>query len=129
MENYMGLSGHPDVKRYLEHKGSSPKTPIQQFLDGNMLKKLAAESGADDSGLISIDDPLLADQRQDILSAFPKCKSLLSIVCRLNRNNVRCIDRAVSDTAGKRWHKCIIPGQRLSNGYVKMARKNVVRVP
>jgi hypothetical protein len=98
MENYMGLSGHPDVKRYLEHKGSSPKTPIQQFLDGNMLKKLAAESGADDSGLISIDDPLLADQRQDILSAFPKCKSLLSIVCRLNRNNVRCIDRAVSDT-------------------------------
>jgi ferredoxin len=98
MENDMELSGHPTVKRYLEQKNSSPKTATQQILDSDMLKKLALESGADDSGLVSIDDPSLAEQRQDILSTFTKCKSLLSIVCRLNRNNVRCIDRAVSDT-------------------------------
>ncbi len=94
----MGLSDHPTVKRYLEQKNSSSKAAVQQILDSDMLKKLAVESGADDAGLVSIDDPSLADQRQDILSTFPKCQSLLSIVCRLNRNNVRCIDRAVSDT-------------------------------
>ena len=94
----MGLSDHPTVKRYQEHKDSSPQNATQQILDSDMLKKLAVESGADDAGLVSIDDSSLAEQRRDILSIFPKCKSLLSIVCRLNRNNVRCIDRAVSDT-------------------------------
>ena len=94
----MGFSDHPAVKRYLEKKDSSPRTSTQDILDSDMLKKIALDAGADDVGLVSIDDPSLAEQRQDIVSAFPKCKSLLSIVCRLNRSNVRCINRAVSDT-------------------------------
>lgn len=62
-ENDMGLSDHPTVKRYREQKESSPKTAAQQILDSDMFKKLAMEAGADDAGLVSIDDPLLADQR------------------------------------------------------------------
>ena len=94
----MELSDHSTVKRYLEKKETSPKIETQNILDSDMLKKLAMEVGADDAGLVSIDDPSLADHRQDILSIFPKCKSLLSLVCRLNRSNVRCINRSVSDT-------------------------------
>jgi ferredoxin len=94
----MGLSDHPAVKHYLKKKKSSSRPETQDILASDMLKKLAAEAGADDAGLVSLDDPSLADQCLDILSIFPKCRSLLSIVCRLNRNNIRCINRAVSDT-------------------------------
>jgi epoxyqueuosine reductase QueG len=98
MENDMEPSDHPAVKRHLAKMRSSSKAVSGKTLDTDMLKKMAAEAGADDAGLVSIDDPSLVDQRQDILSILPKCKSLLSIVCRLNRSNIRCIDRAVSDT-------------------------------
>jgi ferredoxin len=94
----MGLSDHPAVKRYQQKKAFIPRTATEAIPDSDMLKKLAMEAGADDAGLVSIDDPALRGQRQDILAAFPGCRSLLSIVCRLHRNNILCTNRAVSDT-------------------------------
>ena len=39
----------------------------------------------------------MEDQKADIPALFPRTKSLISIVCRLNPENVRCVSRDVSD--------------------------------
>src|SRR3989304_7694150 len=35
--------------------------------------------------------------QRDILEVFPPTKTLMSIVCRLNPENIRCVSRAISD--------------------------------
>ena len=60
----------------------------------NELVALAKSCGADDAGVVDLDSPELADQREDILAAFPAAKSLLSIVVRLNREPIRSPSRS-----------------------------------
>src|SRR5205823_1397668 len=50
-----------------------------------------------DAGLVEISRPALDDQRADILSAFPPAKSLLSFVCRMNREPIRSPARSVAN--------------------------------
>lgn len=71
----------------------TPDTP----LDAAQLRQLALDAGADDAGLVCIDDPMLDDQRADILAAFPFTKSLLSFVLRTNRENIRSLARSASN--------------------------------
>ncbi|MCP5110266.1 MAG: 4Fe-4S ferredoxin, partial [bacterium] len=49
------------------------------------LRRLTLEVGADDAGLVEIARTELDDQRDDILSAFPHAQTLVSFVCRMNR--------------------------------------------
>lgn len=65
--------------------------------DARRLRELALEAGADDAGLVSIDDPALDDQREDILAAFPFTRSLISLVMRMNRENIRSPARSVAN--------------------------------
>lgn len=58
-------------------------------LDARRLRQLALDCGADDAGLVEIDNPALDDQRADILKFFPKTKTLLAVVCRMNREPIR----------------------------------------
>jgi epoxyqueuosine reductase QueG len=51
----------------------------------------------DDVGFMSIDQPAMAEQRTKILQAFPQTKSLISFVCRMNRDNVRNPARSVAN--------------------------------
>jgi ferredoxin len=46
---------------------------------------------------VDLDCPELADQRDDILAAFPAAKSLLSIVVRLNREPIRSPSRSLAN--------------------------------
>ena len=55
------------------------------------------EAGADDVGFVEIDRPEVADQRGDILRFFPSTKSLISIVCRMNREPIRSPARSVAN--------------------------------
>ena len=93
----MGLEDHPTVKKYREKKAAGSDLPVMEKLDSDWLKRLVLNAGADDIGLIGIDHPGIADQRQDILEVFPRTKSLISIMCRLNRDNIRSVSRAISD--------------------------------
>ncbi len=92
----MNLEEHPTVKRYREKVAARPAAADGR-LDAQWLKEMARESGADDVVLISITSPAVEDQKADILALFPRTKSLISIVCRLNPENVRCVSRDVSD--------------------------------
>jgi len=66
-------------------------------LDPAWLKRLAADLGADDAGLVAIGDPALDDQRADILRFYPRTRALFAIVCRMNREPVRNPARSVAN--------------------------------
>ncbi len=93
------LSEHPTVQRLREREresataASSTSTP----LDFHWLRQLCLEAGADDAGFVSIDHPGVADQRQDILTLFPGTQTLVSLVCRMNREPIRSLARSVAN--------------------------------
>jgi epoxyqueuosine reductase QueG len=82
----------------------NPAQPAEQqvcskvgALDSAWLKRLALDCGADDVGLVEADRPALDDQRGDILRLFPRTRTLLSFVCRMNREPVRNPARSVAN--------------------------------
>jgi Fe-S-cluster-containing hydrogenase component 2 len=92
----MRLEDHPTVKRFRENaagrtdSGGGP-------LDAGWLRRLCLDCGADDAGLVEIGRPALDDQRDDILHYFPATKTLLSFVCRMNREPIRSPARSVAN--------------------------------
>jgi len=91
------LEDHPTVKRYQERAASLGAPIGREPLEAVWLKKAALEAGADDAGFVEIERAELADQREDILSIFPETRALVSLVIRLNPQNIRSLSRAVSD--------------------------------
>lgn len=92
----MRLEDHPTVKRYRE-KSEAAAPGIEDKLDAEWLKNLVLEAGADDVGLVEINRPELSDYRADLLEIFPRAKTLVSFVSRLNPENIRCVSQAVRD--------------------------------
>ena len=93
----MKLDNHPTVMRYRKKVEKNSPSGVQEKHDSAWLKTVALEAGADDVGLVEIDRPEIEDQREDILKIFPGTRSIMSIVCRMNPENIRCPSRDVSD--------------------------------
>ena len=93
----MKLNEHPTVMQYREKVEEDSLTAVQEKLDSAWLKAVALEAGADDAGLAEIGRPELDEHAEDILKIFPRTRSLMSIVCRMNPENIRCLSRDVSD--------------------------------
>jgi Fe-S-cluster-containing hydrogenase component 2 len=90
------LSEHPTVKRFNERmNAASAEAP--QKLDAHWLRQLCIDAGADDVGFVEVDRAELSDQRAEILAAFSPTKTLVSFVCRMNRENVRSPARSVAN--------------------------------
>src|SRR5262249_31746615 len=70
-----------------------PPTP----LDAAELRQLCLDCGADDMGLVEIGRSALDEQRDDILRYFPLTRTLLSFVCRTNRDPIRSPARSVAN--------------------------------
>jgi len=85
----MKLEEHPTAKRYLEKKLEILKAPPPRVLDDDWVKSVILDAGADDVGLASIDSPELAEYRSRILRLYPHTKTIASVVCRMNPENVR----------------------------------------
>jgi ferredoxin len=93
----MKLSEHPTVKRFYE-KGvaaAAPAAPAK--LDADWLRQLCRQAGADDVGLVEVGRPALDDQRDELLRFFPAAKTLISFVCRMNREPIRTPARSVAN--------------------------------
>ncbi|XGV96206.1 MAG: SCP2 sterol-binding domain-containing protein [Leptolyngbya sp. BL-A-14] len=91
---------HPTVRRLRALQTAQDQeyqNSISSPLDRDWLRSFCLELGVDDVGFVSIDQPELADQRAKILQAFPQTKSLISFVCRMNRENVRNPARSVAN--------------------------------
>jgi epoxyqueuosine reductase QueG len=100
----MNLADHPTVRRFHETQEKRPglADPPNQ-LDAAWLRQLCLDCGADDAGLVDISRPALDDQRDDILRYFPPTQTLLSFVCRMNREPIRNPARSV---ANLEFHHC-----------------------
>jgi epoxyqueuosine reductase QueG len=66
-------------------------------LDEQGLRDIALAAGANDVGLVAIDNPALDDQRADILKAFPFARTLISFVVKMNRENIRSPARSFAN--------------------------------
>jgi epoxyqueuosine reductase QueG len=74
------------------------ETEGKSFLDAQSLKASCIEAGADDVGFVSIERDELDIDRPDIQEAFPWTKTLISIVCRMNRGPIRTPMRSIANT-------------------------------
>lgn len=93
----MNLTDHPTVKSF-HAKGAAEVAPAAPVpLDADRLRTLCREAGADDVGLVSIDAPALDHEREEILRFFPATKTLISYVCRMNREPIRSPARSVAN--------------------------------
>jgi epoxyqueuosine reductase QueG len=73
------------------------RPPIAEPISAEWLRKLVFDAGADDVGFVAIDRPEIADQREEILRAFPAARTLVSIVCRMNREPIRGAARSAAN--------------------------------
>lgn len=62
------------------------------------LRDLCLQAGADDVGFVSIGRAELDDQRKEIISLFPEARTLISFVCKMNREPLRSTARSVANT-------------------------------
>ncbi len=90
----MKLAEHPTVKQFHTRQAD---TSVSQLLDADELRKLVLDAGADDVGSVEIERTELDDQRTDILNAFPRTKTLISFVVRMNREPIRTPARSVAN--------------------------------
>jgi Fe-S-cluster-containing hydrogenase component 2 len=66
-------------------------------VDAAWLRNLALSVGADDVGFVSLDRPELDGQRDEILRVLPHAKSVVSFVCRMNRESIRTPYRSIAN--------------------------------
>ncbi len=70
---------------------------LHEELTAEELLALARDCGADDAGLVSIDDPALAEERPHVLSAFPATRTLLALEVHMHREPIRSPARSVAN--------------------------------
>lgn len=94
-----GIKEHPSVINYYKKRGetSSESRGNCGILDASWLREVCREAGADDAGFVSIDNPMLSADKDDILARFPHTRSLISIVCRMNRGAIQTPARSVAN--------------------------------
>jgi len=91
------LNEHPTVKRFRETQQAPSASARPTQLEAGWLRQVCLEAGADDAGFVEIERPEIADQREDILAVFPPTRTLISYVCRMNREPIRSPARSVAN--------------------------------
>lgn len=89
----MKIDDHPTVIKYRESK----KKTAPDIVDYQWLREVLLNTGIDDVGFVEIDREELAEQKESILRAFPKTKTVVSYVCRLNTPQLQSPDRSLAD--------------------------------
>lgn len=90
----LALDLHPTVQAI---RNQPRETAGPAPLDPDAIRALCLDAGADDVGFVAIHRPELDDQREDILHAFPQTQTLISFVCRMNREPIRSPARSLAN--------------------------------
>lgn len=82
------------------HTAATPSHPIlsQGVVDAAWLRQLCLDAGADDVGFVEIDRASLSEERPHLERAFPRTQSVISIVLRMHRENVRSPARSIANS-------------------------------
>ena len=91
------LSEHPTVRQFRAREAAQPILAGTQALSREWLRTVCFEAGADDAGFVEIARPEIADQRSEILSLLPGTQTVLSLVVRMNRENIRTPARSIAN--------------------------------
>ncbi|WP_350224480.1 SCP2 sterol-binding domain-containing protein [Mycolicibacterium sp. lyk4-40-TYG-92] len=89
------IDSHPTVA--LVRESPATENRPMQALDATWLRQLCLDAGADDVGFVAIDRPEIADQRADLTAVMPRVRTLISFVCKMNRENIRTPARSVAN--------------------------------
>ena len=73
------------------------KAATPGVIDADWLRQVCLAAGADDVAFASVDNPDLASEREHVESALPGTQSFISLVVRMNRDNVRSPARSVAN--------------------------------
>lgn len=92
----MKFDDHPTV-RQVRSRPSSDVPRVAVPLDAEWLRQLVLDAGADDVGFVEIGRAALDDQRGDILRVFPRTKTLIAFVVRMNREPICSPARSVAN--------------------------------
>ena len=87
------LENHPSVRAVRDKPASS----APHVIDADWLRELCLGAGIDDVGFVSIDHPDLAGEVGHAEGALPGTRSYISLVARMNRENVRSPARSVAN--------------------------------
>ncbi len=85
---------HPTI-RAVRERPAAPPPP--ERLTKDWLRQLCLDAGADDVGFVAIDRAEIAGERPHILNALPGTRTLISIVTRLHREDIRTPVRSVGN--------------------------------
>jgi ferredoxin len=91
------LEDHRTVINYYQKLKIDDKPTTWSQLDAKWLRELCLEAGADDIGFVGIDREEIVLEREDVLSYFPRTKTLISFACRMNRDPIRSPGRSVAN--------------------------------
>ena len=86
------LAEHPTVQKVRSNPTLKPGT-----LDADWLRQVCLDAGADDVGFASVADPALASELEYVEAALPGAVSYISLVVKMNRDNVRSSARSVAN--------------------------------
>ncbi|WP_458317068.1 epoxyqueuosine reductase [Mycolicibacterium brisbanense] len=87
------LAGHPTVQAVR----ARPAPNVPAVIDADWLRRICLDAGADDVAFASVDDPALASEREHADAALPGVRSYISLVVKMNRDNVRSTARSVAN--------------------------------
>jgi epoxyqueuosine reductase QueG len=85
------------VDVHMHNKTAPPSRASARMLDAAWLRQLCLDAGADDVGFVELERQALADERPHIARAFPRTRTLISLVLRMNRDNVRSPARSIAN--------------------------------
>jgi ferredoxin len=103
---------------------SSSYTPAGARVDRDWLRQLALSCGADDVGFVSIDREEIEAEKPHVLAAFPYTRTLISIVCRLNVDDVRSPMRSIGNLE---FHRNYHHANEVAARIVRELRANKIR--
>ena len=83
------LAEHPSVKRFYEERKNRGEVPADQVLDAAWLRQLCLDAGADDVGFVERDGQKMPIRKLKLRASFPERERSISVVCRMNRENIR----------------------------------------
>ena len=86
------LADHPTVRKVRSRTAQRPGV-----IDADWLRRVCLDAGADDVAFASVDDPGLASEREHVDAALPGTRSYISLVVKMNRDNVRSTARSVAN--------------------------------
>src|SRR6202022_3404645 len=86
------LADHPTVRKVLSRKTEKPGV-----IDADWVRQVCLDAGADDVAFASVENPELAGEREYVDAALPGTLSYISLVVKMNRDNVRSTARSVAN--------------------------------